>query len=134
MRPDLELELNGVRIGADLKTISMWNVKQSGLRARLHREITERDYHLSAAMYTDTAVLDQFFWIFVNKDEGYHWIAIVEASPELLELGALEYRTTMRAIANAFDTGEWPAPITDDYTDELNDFDLRRLEALRAQA
>lgn len=134
VRPDLELELNGVRIGADLKTISMWNVKQSGLRARLHREITERDYHLSAAMYTETAALDQFFWIFVNKDEGYHWIAIVEASPELLELGALEYRTTMRAIANAFDTGEWPAPITDDYTDELNDFDLRRLEALRAQA
>jgi hypothetical protein len=29
----------------------MWNVKQSGLRARLHREIIERDYHLSAAMY-----------------------------------------------------------------------------------
>ncbi|WP_439898472.1 hypothetical protein, partial [Klebsiella pneumoniae] len=24
--------------------------------------------------------------------------------------------------------------IIDDYTDELNDFDLRRLEALRAQA
>nr|WP_318382702.1 RecE family exodeoxyribonuclease [uncultured Enterobacter sp.] len=134
VRPDLELELNGVRIGADLKTISMWNIKQSGLRAKLHREIIERDYHLSAAMYTETAALDQFFWIFVNKDEGYHWIAIVEASPELLELGALEYRTTMRAIANAFDTGEWPAPITDDYTDELNDFDLRRLEALRAQA
>ncbi|WP_215112132.1 hypothetical protein [Escherichia coli] len=37
----------------------------------------------------------------------------------------------MRAIATGFDTGEWPAPITADYTDELNDFDLRRLEALR---
>lgn len=50
------------------------------------------------------------------------------------ELGMLEYRKTMRAIATGFDTGEWPAPITTDYTDELNDFDLRRLEALRAQA
>ncbi|WP_024556616.1 RecE family exodeoxyribonuclease [Franconibacter pulveris 1160] len=131
VRPDLELDVNGVRIGADLKTISMWNIKQSALRARLHREIIERDYHLSAGMYMETAALDQFFWIFVNKDEGYHWIAIVEASPELVELGTLEYRATMRAIAHAFDTGVWPAPITDDYTDELTDFDMRRLEALR---
>ncbi|WP_263069924.1 RecE family exodeoxyribonuclease [Enterobacter huaxiensis] len=134
VRPDLEIELDGVRIGADLKTISMWNVKQESLRARLHREIIDRDYHLSAAMYCETAALDQFFWIFVNKDENYHWIAIIEASTELLELGMLEYRKTMRAIATGFDTGEWPAPITTDYTDELNDFDLRRLEALRTQA
>ncbi|HFK5630137.1 PD-(D/E)XK nuclease-like domain-containing protein [Enterobacter roggenkampii] len=134
VRPDLEIGLDGVRIGADLKTISMWNVKQESLRARLHREIIERDYHLSAAMYCETAALDQFFWIFVNKDENYHWIAIIEASADLLELGMLEYRKAMRAIATGFDTGEWPAPIIDDYTDELNDFDLRRLEALRAQA
>ena len=132
VRPDLELDVDGVRIGADLKTISMWNIKQSGLRAKLHREIIDRDYHLSAGMYMETASLDQFFWIFVNKDEGYHWIAIVEASQELVELGILEYRATMRAIANAFDTGEWPAPITTDYTDELTEYDLRRLEALRA--
>lgn len=134
VRPDLEIELDGVRIGADLKTISMWNVKQESLRARLHREIIDRDYHLSAAMYCETAALDQFFWIFVNKDENYHWIAIIEASTELLELGMLEYRKMMRAIATGFDTGEWPAPITTDYTDELNDFDMRRLEALRTQA
>ncbi|EAY7622814.1 exodeoxyribonuclease [Salmonella enterica] len=134
VRPDLELDMGGLRIGADLKTISMWNIKQEGLRAKLHREIIDRDYHLSAAMYCETAALDQFFWIFVNKDENYHWIAIIEASTELLELGMLEYRKTMRAIANGFDTGEWPAPITEDYTDELNDFDVRRLEALRVQA
>lgn len=134
VRPDLELDMGGLRIGADLKTISMWNIKQEGLRAKLHREIIDRDYHLSAAMYCETAALDQFFWIFVNKDENYHWVAIIEASTELLELGMLEYRKTMRAIANGFDTGEWPAPITEDYTDELNDFDMRRLEALRVQA
>ncbi|EAC0966526.1 exodeoxyribonuclease, partial [Salmonella enterica subsp. enterica] len=134
VRPDLEIDMGGLRIGADLKTISMWNIKQEGLRAKLHREIIDRDYHLSAAMYCDTAALDQFFWIFVNKDENYHWVAIIEASTELLELGMLEYRKTMRAIANGFDTGEWPAPITEDYTDELNDFDMRRLEALRVQA
>ncbi|HHA3410976.1 TPA: RecE family exodeoxyribonuclease [Salmonella enterica subsp. enterica serovar Muenchen] len=134
VRPDLELDMGGLRIGADLKTISMWNIKQEGLRAKLHREIIDRDYHLSAAMYCETAALDQFFWIFVNKDENYHWVAIIEASTELLELGMLEYRKTMRAIANGFDTGEWPAPITEDYTDELNDFDVHRLEALRVQA
>ena len=134
VRPDLEIDLDGVRVGADLKTISMWNIKQEGLRAKLHREIIDRDYHLSAAMYCETAALDQFFWIFVNKDENYHWIAIIEASAELLELGMLEYRKAMRAIATGFDTGEWPAPITADYTDELNDFDQRRLEALRTQA
>ncbi|WP_260766905.1 RecE family exodeoxyribonuclease [Klebsiella aerogenes] len=134
VRPDLEIDMSGLRIGADLKTISMWNIKQEGLRAKLHREIIERDYHLSAAMYCETAALDQFFWIFVNKDENYHWIAIIEASEELLELGMLEYRKVMRAIANGFDTGEWPAPITEDYAEELNDFDVRRLEALRVQA
>ncbi len=134
VRPDLEIDMGGLRIGADLKTISMWNIKQEGLRAKLHREIIERDYHLSAAMYCETAALDQFFWIFVNKDENYHWIAIIEASEELLELGMLEYRKAMRAIANGFDTGVWPAPITEDYTEELNDFDVRRLEALRVQA
>lgn len=131
VRPDLEIDLDGVRLGFDLKTISMWNVKQQAVKSRLHREIIDRDYHLSAAMYSDVAAFDQFFWIFVNKDEGYNWVAIVEASTELLELGRLEYKKTMRDIQHALDTGIWPAPITDEFTDELNDFDQRRLEALR---
>ncbi|EPT7472309.1 RecE family exodeoxyribonuclease, partial [Salmonella enterica subsp. enterica] len=57
VRPDLEIDMGGLRIGADLKTISMWNIKQEGLRAKLHREIIDRDYHLSAAMYCETAAL-----------------------------------------------------------------------------
>ncbi|MCS3602705.1 exodeoxyribonuclease VIII [Buttiauxella sp. BIGb0471] len=131
VRPDLEIDMSGVRIGVDLKTISLGKVKQDFLRAKLHREIIERDYHLSAAMYCDVADFNQFFWIFVNKDEGYHWVAIIEASEELLELGRLEYRKAINAISNALDTNVWPAPIAEDYTDELNDFDLRRLESLR---
>ncbi|MDW2743382.1 RecE family exodeoxyribonuclease [Atlantibacter subterraneus] len=134
VRPDLEVEINGVRIGVDLKTISMGRVKQDGLRAKLHREIIDRDYHLSAGMCCAVADFDQFFWIFVNKDEGYHWVAVIEASEDLLALGMQEYQKTMRALAQAYDTNYWPAPITEDYTDELNDFDLRRLEALRTQA
>lgn len=134
VRPDVELEYEGLRIGFDLKTISMWDVKEDALKSRLHREITMRDYHLSAGMYCNVADLDKFAWIFVNKDEGYHWVAVVWASGSLLELGKLEYRQTIRSIANAMDTGEWPAPITEDYTDELNDYDLRRLDALREMA
>ncbi|EPS6961191.1 RecE family exodeoxyribonuclease [Klebsiella aerogenes] len=134
VRPDLEIDMGGLRIGGDLKSITVGKIKQEALRARLHREIIDRDYHLSAAMYCDVATFDQFYWIFVNKDENYHWIAIIEASEELLELGMLEYRKAMRAIAHGFDSGEWPAPITEDYAEELNDFDVRRLEALRVQA
>lgn len=62
---------------------------------------------------------------------GYHWVAVIEASEDLLDLGLLEYQRTMRALAQAYDTDCWPAPVTEDYTDELNDFDVRRLEALR---
>ncbi|EIA8733218.1 PD-(D/E)XK nuclease-like domain-containing protein [Salmonella enterica] len=134
VRPDVELEYEGLRIGFDLKTISMWDVKEDALKSRLHREITMRDYHLSAGMYCNVADLDKFAWIFVNKDEGYHWVAVVWASDSLLELGKLEYRRTIRAIAKATDTGEWPAPVTADYTDELNDYDQRRLDALREMA
>ncbi|QLJ60928.1 PD-(D/E)XK nuclease-like domain-containing protein [Serratia marcescens] len=131
VRPDLEIEAGGLRTGFDLKTVSMGNIKQSALRARLHREIIERDYHLSAGMYCDVAALDQFFWIFVNKDEHYHWVAIVEASADLLELGRLEYRKTLRDIKQAQDTGVWPEPITEEIVDDINDFDQRRMEALR---
>ena len=131
VRPDLEIEAGGLRSGFDLKTVSMGNVKQSALRARLHREIIERDYHLSAGMYCDVAAFDQFFWIFVNKDENYHWVAIVEASADLLELGRLEYRKTLRDIKQAQDTGLWPEPITEEIVDDINDFDQRRMEALR---
>ncbi|WP_025118837.1 MULTISPECIES: RecE family exodeoxyribonuclease [unclassified Serratia (in: enterobacteria)] len=131
VRPDLEIDLDGVRLGVDLKSTSMGRVKQDFLRAKLHREIIDRDYHLSAAMYCDVAAFDQFFWIFVNKDEGYHWVAIVEASPDLLELGRLEYKKVMRDIKQAFDIDTWPAPITEEIVDDINDFDQRRMEALR---
>ncbi|EHX8081884.1 exodeoxyribonuclease VIII [Escherichia coli] len=130
VRPDIEIRLPYESICADVKSVSLGYVRQERLKDRLHREIIERDYHLSAAMYCDVANLDKFFWIFVNKDAGYHWVAVVEASQELLELGRQEYRRTLRQINEALETNNWPAPITKSYTDELNDFDLRRLEAL----
>lgn len=134
VRPDLEITIDNERVGIDLKTISMGRVRQDMLRARLHREIIDRDYHVSAAMYCDVANLDKFYWIFVNKDKGYHWVAVVEASREEIELGRLEYRKTMLALKKAYDSGVWPAPITEQYTDELNNYDQHRLEALREMA
>jgi exodeoxyribonuclease VIII len=131
VRPDMEIDFDGIRVGFDLKTVQLGRIKQDALRAKLHRTIIDMDYHVSAAMYCDVADLSQFFWIFVNKDEGYHWIAIVEASEDELELGRLEYKKALRDIQNAHDTGIWPAPITSELVDELNDFELRRLEALR---
>lgn len=79
VRPDIEIRLPYESICADVKSVSLGYVRQERLKDRLHREIIERDYHLSAAMYCDVANLDKFFWIFVNKDAGYHWVAVVEA-------------------------------------------------------
>lgn len=133
VRPDIEIRLPYESICADLKTVSLGYVRQDKLKDRLHREIIDRDYHLSAAMYCDIAGLDKFTWIFVNKDPGYHWVAVVDASPMLLELGRKEYRRALRQIEEAMETGYWPAPITEAYTDDLNDYDTFRLEALDAE-
>ncbi|WQJ86491.1 RecE family exodeoxyribonuclease [Citrobacter amalonaticus] len=133
VRPDIELRTANENTCADLKTISIGNVRQDRIKERLHREIIDRDYHLSAAMYCDVAGLDSFSWIFVNKEPGYHWVAVVEASELLLELGRKEYRRVLRQIYDAMENDIWPAPITETYTDELNDYDKRRLEALEAE-
>lgn len=133
VRPDIELRTASENTCADFKTISIGNVRQDRIKERLHREIIDRDYHLSAAMYCDVAGLDSFSWIFVNKEPGYHWVAVVEASESLLELGRKEYRRVLRQIYDAMENDNWPAPITETYTDELNDYDIRRLEALDAE-
>lgn len=130
VRPDIELRTPTENICADLKTVSIGNVRQDRIKERLHREIIERDYHLSAAMYCDVAGLDSFSWIFVNKEPGYHWVAVVQASETELELGRQEYRRVLRQINEAMENDVWPAPIVGTYTDELNDYDLRRLQAL----
>lgn len=134
VRPDLEISTTDSRIGFDLKSVSLGRFKQDAIEAMICREILNRDYHVSAAMYCDIAELDQFFWIFVNKDENYNWVAVVEASPDLLELGRLEYKKTLRDIRQAMDTDVWPGPVTTTLTIGLNDFDMRRLESLQMDA
>ncbi|HBQ4331575.1 TPA: exodeoxyribonuclease VIII, partial [Escherichia coli] len=51
VRPDIEIRLPYESICADVKSVSLGYVRQERLKDRLHREIIERDYHLSAAMY-----------------------------------------------------------------------------------
>ncbi|EOW5621279.1 TPA: exodeoxyribonuclease VIII, partial [Escherichia coli] len=53
VRPDIEIRLPYESICADVKSVSLGYVRQERLKDRLHREIIERDYHLSAAMYCD---------------------------------------------------------------------------------
>ncbi|MBT0456897.1 PD-(D/E)XK nuclease-like domain-containing protein [Morganella morganii] len=134
VRPDLEISTSDSRIGFDLKSVSLGRFKQDAIEAMIRREILNRDYHVSAAMYCDIAELEQFFWIFVNKDENYNWVAVVEASPDLLELGRLEYKKTLRDIRQAMDTDVWPGPVTTTLTIGLSDFDMRRLESLQMDA
>lgn len=131
VRPDIEIQTENNRLGFDLKSVALGRFKQDAIETMIRREIINRDYHISAAMYCDVAMLDQFFWIFVNKDEHYHWVAIVEASPELLELGRAEYKKTLRDIREAMDTGYWPAPITTTLTIGITDFEQRKLEELQ---
>jgi exodeoxyribonuclease VIII len=84
-------------------------------------------------MYCETAALDQFFWIFVNKDENYHWIAIIEASTNCWNWAC---SSTAKQCALSHRIRHWRMASANHYryTEELNDFDLRRLEALRTQA
>ncbi|EOA5628225.1 PD-(D/E)XK nuclease-like domain-containing protein [Providencia rettgeri] len=134
VRPDIEIQLNdNHRIGFDLKSVSLGRFKQEAITSMIRREILNRDYHISAGMYSDIAQLDQFYWIFVNSDPHYHWVAIVEASPELLELGRLEYKKTLRDINNSMNTGVWPAPVTETLTINLTDFETRKLEELQLE-
>ncbi|WP_447870251.1 RecE family exodeoxyribonuclease [Serratia fonticola] len=133
IRPDLEVDTGARRIAIDLKTVSLPYVKQDNLRHRLHREIIERDYHMSAGMYCDVGMFDQFFWIFVNKEPGYHWIAVIEASADELALGCAIYKQQLVAIRNAMDTGIWPEPITEVFTDTLTDYELSRLKELNGE-
>ncbi|WP_277973193.1 PD-(D/E)XK nuclease-like domain-containing protein [Pantoea agglomerans] len=130
VRPDLEIDDGRERLAFDVKTVSLPRVKQGDLRYRLHREIMERDYHLSAAMYCDVAMFDRFFWIFVNKEPGYHWVAVVEASEDELALGRAEYRQQLAAIRRAMDTGIWPAPVTESIYDTLTSHEYDRLKAM----
>lgn len=133
VRPDLEVDTGARRIAIDLKTVSLPYVKQDNLRHRLHREIIERDYHMSAGMYCDVGMFDQFFWIFVNKEPGYHWVAVVEASADELALGRAIYKQQLAAIRNAMDTGVWPGPITEAFTDTLTEYELSRLKELSGE-
>ncbi|MBO1929902.1 hypothetical protein J4731_23335 [Providencia rettgeri] len=95
----------------------------------IRKEIINRDYHVSAAMYCDIAMLDQFFWIFV-KDENYHWVALSKPRLNCLNL-SLEYKERCAISITSMNTGVWPAPVTETLTINLTDFETRKLEELQ---
>ncbi|AUR98989.1 coil containing protein [Vibrio phage 1.259.O._10N.286.48.F4] len=106
-RPDLELG----RIISDLKSISLrGEFDETYLISALRKEVLNRRYDLSAAMYLDICDKSQFVWIFTNKQKGYHWTATVLASAEILERGRTQYLEYKRKIAESYNSGIWPKP------------------------
>lgn len=106
-RPDVEIG----RIIGDLKSISLrGNFDEKYLISALRKEVFNRNYHLSAAMYLDITGKDQFLWIFTNKQKGYHWTATVRASSEILERGRDLYVEYKQKIADSYNSGKWAKP------------------------
>ncbi len=107
VRPDLSVG----NVCIDLKSIHVnRSVDSEWMLEHLRREVIKYKYHLSAAMYLDVAKLKEFVWIFVNKAPGYHWVATIRASEELLNEGEELYHTAMHKIFNAQIDNEWPGP------------------------
>lgn len=106
-RPDIEVG----RIIGDLKSIALrGSYDEKYLISALRKEVFNRNYHLSAAMYLDITGKDQFLWIFTNKQKGYHWTATVRASSEILERGRELYLEYKQKISDAYTSGKWPKP------------------------
>ena len=96
---------------ADIKSISLREpVDEEFLINKLRYEVKRRKYHVSAAMYLDITNAKNFYFIFVNKEPNYHWVAVVQISEEFLAEGDQIYRKTLARIKNANETQEWPDP------------------------
>lgn len=84
-------------------------------------------------MYCDIAELDQFFWIFVNKDENYNWVAVVK--PHRIYWSSDDWNTKDAArYPPGYGHRYMAGPVTTTLTIGLSDFDMRRLEALQMDA
>ena len=109
VRPDLSVG----DVCIDLKSIHInRSVDGEWMLEHLRREIIKYKYHLSAAMYLEVAKLKEFVWVFVNKAPGYHWVATIRASEQLLTEGEDLYHTTMHRIHNAMQEDVWPGPMS----------------------
>ena len=107
VRPDLMVG----NVCIDLKSVGFNGpVDSTWVLERLRREVLKYKYHLSAAMYCEVAGLHDFVWIFVNKTPGYHWVAVVKVSQEMLFDGSELYHSTMLRIKESMDTNIWLPP------------------------
>ena len=98
---------------ADLKTISLRRkVDGEYLLNILRHEIKQRKYDLSAAMYLDVTGAKQFVWIFVNKEVGYHWVAVIRASEDTIEEGRAVYLEKLQEIQHCHEVNVWPEPVS----------------------
>lgn len=109
VRPDLIVG----DVCIDLKSIHInRSVDSEWMLEHLRREVIKYKYHLSAAMYLEVAGLKEFVWVFVNKAPGYHWVATIRASEQMLSEGEDLYHTAMHRIHNATKDDVWPGPMS----------------------
>ncbi|MGF1877283.1 PD-(D/E)XK nuclease-like domain-containing protein [Photobacterium frigidiphilum] len=125
----------------DLKTIEVRrDIKQKDIKRYLDDEILKRGYHISAAHYLDGTRKNNFFWIFVNKVKGYEWVAIIQATVDVLDLGRFELRDGISSIFISTEFEHYPGPIEHPVNDKgvpqplqatLSNFAQRKLDKYR---
>ena len=109
----------------DLKTTS------GGLSEReIMNTIVEYEYPLSAAMYCAVAdelglPADCFRWIFIQSKPPHQWV-VVDAEPELLKRGTMEFKKTLEIYRMAAETDIWPGYFGDRRKTGLPDWYKKR--------
>lgn len=110
---DDETELK-LRCRPDYKNSFCSDLKscQSARPGAVSREIYNRGYHISAAMYTDgllqaTGDYHPFLFIFIEKTAPY-LCAVYGIDDESKEYAWGEYRRLVTRLAECLDKGEWP--------------------------
>ncbi len=110
LKARLDKEVGPVII--DLKTIEVRrDIKKKDLRAYLFNEIIKRGYHISAKHYLNGTAKQVFVWVFVNKVKGYEFEAVIQATPEHLELGQYLLDDGLYSIQESTTSGVYPGPI-----------------------
>ena len=109
VRPDIKIN----NVIADIKSVSLRSKPdEHHLINTLRSEVYRQKYHVSAAMYCDVTCADQFIVIFVNKEPGYHWVAVLNMGDKMLNEGRTTYKAVLNNIKTCTEYDAWPAPLS----------------------
>lgn len=95
---------DGDKHGADIKTVPEYGAE----REAFSRSISDRDYHLQAAFYSDMFNLRSFILVAVEK--GAHaGVAPYYLENDDMELGRRTYNALLQRLRECMDRDEWPS-------------------------